>query len=62
MRKLTKLQKKLLNCWLDEAEKNDLSTSDMKSLDVKLSALISSIEYEKPLLYFSRLIESTALA
>ena len=54
MRELSDLQKEMLESWVIIAEK---SSCDVPVLDERLSALINSIEYEKPISYFPRLLK-----
>ena len=57
MRELSDLQKDMLKAWIVAAEKYDLNPKQIPVLDERLSALINSIEYEKPLSYFPRLLK-----
>ena len=57
MKELTQLQKEMLDDWAKKAENTDYSVSDVQNLSDRLSALIHSIEYERPVSYFPRIIK-----
>ena len=54
MIKLTKLQEHMLKSWIKSAENNQITPNEVKILDEKITGLISSIDYDKSIAYFSR--------
>lgn len=53
MKKLTSTQNLIMNDWINAAEKSNFTPSEIKTMDEKLSAVLQSLEYVKPI-YFPR--------
>ena len=57
MRKINKLQEDVINKWIEKAEKTSFKASQLIELDEKLNSILNSVENEKPLSYFPRLLK-----
>ena len=57
MKELNSLQKEMLQSWINYVERPNLKEADIRIAEDRLSALINSIEYEKPISYFPRIMK-----